>query len=143
MCGRSTRSLERTKVLRDAPHQVRNAVRLLWASLFIGTAFAIVEWEPFPPELESYRGEMWLILAFSVIVPALLIWFISRRHNWARILTILLTIGGIALSLWWANEMPAEPWWSVAVTVIVTGMDLIAIYWLFSGSGAQWFAQRA
>ncbi len=127
----------------DTPEQVRRAVYLLWASLVIGVLVIALDWETIGSDLGEFKTTMLVIFAFSFALPATLIYFISRRHNWARILTLVLTLGGIAFYIAWPSEVPSEPWSSIVVTMGVTLMDLAAMYWLFSGSGAEWFSRRA
>ena len=138
--GRPLNSVVRThrKVPQEPPSQVRKAVVLLWVSLILGILGTFVQWEPLGPDLEEIRVSMWGVMAFSIGAPAVLIYFISRRQNWARILTLVLTIGGIAAYFLFPMD-PPEPWTSLVMTEGVTVLDLVALYWLFSGAGAKWF----
>ena len=126
----------------DAPIQVRRAIGLLWASLIIGALSTIPAWEPLPEEVKEFETWLWGVMAFSLAVPALLIFFVSRRKNWARVLLLLLTLFGVASYLAFPTELGSEPGWSVAVTVLVTALDFAALYWLFSKPGSEWFACR-
>jgi len=127
----------------DTPKQVRRAIYLLWASLVIGVLVVALDWEAIESDLGEFKTTMLVIFALSFAVPAMLVYFISRRHNWARILMLVLTLGGNALYIAWPIEGPPEPWSSIVVTMGITVMDLAALYWLFSGSGAEWFSRRA
>src|SRR5258706_14643750 len=104
----------------DAPIQVRRAIALLWASLVIGTLMTIPAWEPLPPEAKEFESWLWGVMAFSIAVPALLIFFVSRRKNWARILMLLLTIFGIASYLAFPSELSSEAGWLFSAIALLT-----------------------
>jgi hypothetical protein len=80
----------------DAPVQVRRAVALMWASLAIGILFTIPALEPVDPEAKEFEAAMWVVTTISFLIPAVLIVFVSRRKNWARVAMLILTIVGIA-----------------------------------------------
>ena len=112
----------------------------MWASLIIGAVMMIPEFEPLPDEMKGFESEMWGLMAFSFGVPVVLILFVSRGKNWARILMLLLTMFGIACYLAFAPAPGSEPVWAVAANVLVTVLDVVALYWLFSKPGSEWFA---
>ena len=114
----------------------------MWVSLAIGYVLAIPAWEPVPPELKEYEMFAWLALFVGFAIPASLIFFVSRQRNWARIVLLLLTVGGLSLIVAFWNEDPTEPIWSKASTIFTGVLDLIALYWLFSRPASQWFASR-
>ena len=124
------------------PIQVRRAVALMWASLAIGYILSIPAWEPVPAELEEYEVFAWLALSVGFAIPASLIFLVSRQRNWARVILLLLTVGGLSFVAAFWNEDPAEPMWSKASTIFTSVLDLIALYWLFSRPASQWFASR-
>jgi len=126
----------------ERPIQVRRAVALMWGSLALGYILAIPAWEPVPEDLKEYEVFAWIAVCVGFAIPAALIYFISRRRNWARITLLLLTVGGIALWVAFWNADPAEPLWSKVSGILTTGLDVIALYWLFSRPASQWFASR-
>lgn len=125
----------------EAPAQVRRAVWLLWTSLVIGLLQVALEWEPVRLEFEGWDGVMGIILTISFLVPAVLIVFISRGHRWARMATAIMTLVGIAFYLAWPHEGAPEPWQSAVMTWVLSAMDVLALYWLFTGNGARWFSK--
>ena len=127
-------------MFRKAPTQVQRAIVLLWASFALGTLDTVLNWEPLDPTLGEFEVIMGAILVGSVLFAAVLIYFVSRRHNWARILSLVLTVIGLAMYVVYPPELSIEPVWSIVVTVGITVMDVVAIYWLFSGSGAKWYS---
>lgn len=102
----------------------------------------MVNWEPLDSSLGEFEIVVWWILVGTILFAAGLIYFISRRHNWARIVFLVLTVIGIGMYLVLPPELSIEAAWSIAVIVGTTVMDVVAIYWLFSGSGAEWFTAR-
>ena len=121
---------------------MRRAVALMWASIALGIVFAIPAWEPLPPELQEYEFFGWIAMCVGFAIPVALILFVSRQRNWARIALLLLTVAGLALSVAFWDEEPAEPLWSKLSTIFLTMLDLVALYWLFSRPASQWFKAR-
>jgi ABC-type Fe3+-siderophore transport system permease subunit len=138
--SRSTRSLERSDHV-QRPVQIQWAVVLLGLSLIAGfiagageMAFGFAE----EPEFE------WLFLGVffgSFVLMGIPIYFVWRRRNWARIVLLLLTIAGVATTFWLPPEGASFREWSMEIAL--TGADLLALYWLFTGSGAAWFSKRS
>ena len=125
------------------PVQVRRAVILLWLTLLISiiaTPFSELS------ELESTVGNdapawlFWLFFVAGYGIVAIPIVFIARRHNWARIVLLLLTIGTFLVTIYFWPY--ADSWWSLASDVGFLALDIVALYWLFTGSGAEWFIKR-
>ena len=113
---------------------------MLWASFALGTLDTVLNWEPLDPTLGEFEVIMGAILVGSVLFEAVPIYFVSRRHNWARILSLVLTVIGLATYVVYPPELSIEPVWSIVVIVGITVMDVVAIYWLFSGCGAKWYS---
>ena len=124
----------------DMPVQVRKAVLLLWVSLGLSTLGMAADWGPIPAEDRSFEIQM-IVMAIAVTVfQAGLIYFASRRRNWARILLLVLVLlGGITYVL-----MPVEdePWWYWASVLGSLTLDGVAIYWLFSNGASGWYRAR-
>jgi hypothetical protein len=125
-------------------------VFLLWLSLAAGIAITALEMNPIDmAELEELAGGPWASAiiwgsgAFAYAVMAMLIFFASRRANWARVLLLLLTIFGAALMLYPWSGVDAGYWGSFDLPgVTFLAADCVALYWLFSGAGAAWYARR-
>ncbi|HET7732111.1 MAG TPA: hypothetical protein VFK48_18960 [Usitatibacter sp.] len=125
----------------EMPPQVRRAVILLWIALVaaIGSMVFAFDVAAFAdPEMASF---VWPFLIGTVILNAALIHYISRRRNWARVVLLVLTIAGIAVMVWPFDDV-ALTWDSLVSDVAFTALDVIALYWLFTGPGAVWFARR-
>jgi hypothetical protein len=90
------------------------------------------------PELE------WPLLGMyfgTFVLLGIPIYFVWRRRNWARIVLLLLTIAGVAATFWFPPEGASFSEWSVEIAL--TGAELLALYWLFTGPGAAWFSKRS
>jgi hypothetical protein len=135
----------------DSPIQVRNAFLLLWGSLAITTVdngIAMLV-SGFSENESVYVHLSWLFLAIYFVLVAANAYFIfcaSRRKNWARIVLLaLFLLSEVSVSvtrLMWSTELGDEDFWSVATTSAYFVMDAIALYWLFTGAGARWYAAR-
>ncbi len=134
----------------DAPTQVRNAFLLLWASLALTTidsAIALIAPEFIDPEL-SYLFWWWIALSFVLIgANAYLIYCASRQRNWARIVLLVVLLSIVALNLAirfiFPTEWSSNDFWSDATAWACSAMDALALYWLFSGAAARWYAEKA
>ena len=121
------------------PTQVRRAVILLWITLLISIAAM-----PFEFDWAAWKDEpVWLFCFMFIVgygISALPIVFVARRRNWARIALLLLTILGLLGTAYaWSY---IDSWWSLISDVAYLALDIVALYWLFTGSGAAWFAKR-
>jgi peptidoglycan/LPS O-acetylase OafA/YrhL len=124
------------------PPQVRRAIVLLWL-LLIAAILAMLfafDWTTIAtdPEMASF---IWPFVIGSFIVNAILIYFTGRRHNWARIILLLLTVGGLIVMVVPFDDEPRS-WAAWAPDIGFAVLDLIAVYWLFTGAGAAWFSRR-
>jgi hypothetical protein len=133
----------------DSPTQVRNAFLLLWASFALTTFESVLAF--FVTELidAELRYLLWSSMAVSfllLIANAYFIYCASRRRNWARIVLLaLLLLSQVLVSVTrviWPAELGDEDFWSVATTSAYFVMDAIALYWLFTGAGAKWYAAK-
>ena len=126
----------------ERPAQVTRAVQLMWISLALAFAASIPEYlEPVPTDFPTPVWSLWVVLALVWLVWGLLIFLVARRHNWARVAMLLLFIAGVGSSIWDPSVIFELPVYSLAVEVIDTLISVLALYWLFTGSGAVWFRQ--
>ena len=132
------------------PPQVRRAIWLLWFMLAVAAISMVVAWESFAAELSAAEFKMYIsttaaaaTMAVIVALQALLIVFISRRHNWARIVLLILILVGCAAALWpeWYPDSMSWDWW--VSNVAFTGLEFLALYWLFTGPARAWFTKAA
>ena len=122
------------------PTQVRRAVVLLWVAFGLALVESIVTLAM----LDHADFELWMVwlVVGSFLLNAGVIYFVSRRHNWARILLLIFTVSIIASYLAFPESLDTEGWWSIATIGVTTLMDVVALFWLFFGPGAGWYARR-
>lgn len=121
------------------PAQVQRAVVLLWAALLLSILVTAIEFDPG----EWKDVPAWFFGAFfvgSYAILAIPIVFVARRHNWARFAILVLFLGGLWAAAWFWSS--AESWWTPVADVGFLALDAVALYWLFTGAGAAWFARR-
>lgn len=124
--------------------QVQRAVTLLWVSLVLGAIVVLVDIDSIL--FGEMEGFMWWFPAAVLVTYALLgalIVFVSRRHNWARILLLVLTVMGTILVLvpWPGID---DNYWTISNATSEIGflvLDGVALLWLFTGEGGAWFAR--
>jgi hypothetical protein len=125
----------------DAPQQARRAIVLLWLSALLGAGESTyVLFNP-DPEIAEFAGLLFGVALAFTAAYGLVIYLASRRYNWARYVLLVWIAAGIGLYLVLLSEQ-WEPWWDVAMIAVSTVIETIALYWLFTGTGAQWYRQR-
>jgi peptidoglycan/LPS O-acetylase OafA/YrhL len=118
------------------PDRVRTAVALLWASLGLGVATWVLGMVRDPETHFSVFIVVFtlLLLVFGAWVNAMVYW----GKNWARILTLVLTL----LSLLFVF-VPVEGSTTSPIEDVITFVDLAlciaAVYLLFTRPGSLWF----
>lgn len=121
----------------EAPPKVRRAIILLWAALAIG----FVEVVPLIATDSEFGAFEATFVGLAFAVNACAIYFAARRRNWARI--VILVFVAISVSVFVMPDLLAnDPWWSIVVAVIATLLEVIAVYWLFTGEGRHWYAKH-
>jgi hypothetical protein len=126
----------------DTPPQVRRAIILLWITQVLVVIDAVLSM--MFPEPDMAGETTFLVVVFVILLGlyATLITFAARRKNWARITLLvfaLITFLGYFL-------LPADipsPWWTELTTWLGFVLEGVALYGLFSGGGARWYANKA
>lgn len=126
----------------DTPPQVRQAITLLWITQLLVVVDAGLTL--MFPEPDMADETAFLVVLFVVVLGlyATLITFAARRKNWARITLLVFAVintGGYFLL---PSEIP-PPWWTEANVWLSTILEIVALYWLFSGAGARWYTNKA
>lgn len=126
----------------DTPPQVRQAIILLWITQILGVVDAGLTLMFPEPDMVGETG--FLVVIFMIVLGLYdtMIAFAAKRKNWARIallISAVITTTGVFLL---PSETP-DPWWTEANFWISSILEMIALYWLFSGAGAQWYANKA
>lgn len=125
----------------DAPSRVRHAVILLWMTNVVSAAYPAIQLvNPDPEAAEFAEIFGWLVVGVLLAYGAL-IYLVSRGRSWARYVLLTWSIGGIAIVL---AEPPGQPlrWWDGLLEWGLPGVELLALYWLFTGPATPWFASK-
>ncbi len=122
------------------PPQVRQAITLLWTAQLLGVVDIVLTL--MDPDLDL-AGHTGFFLVISVIVLfalyAALIIFAAKRKNWARITLLVLTIVTTTAFVWMPSEA-LDPWWTVALSWLISILEIVALFWMFTGAGARWYS---
>jgi len=126
----------------DTPPQIRQAIILLWVTQVLVVIDAVLTM--IYPEPDMAGGTVFLVVLFVIVLGlyATLITFASRRKNWARITLFVFAVISIAGYFLLPSETPA-PWWTEANILLSSMLEIVALYWLFTGAGARWYANKA
>ncbi len=124
----------------ERPIQATRAVQLLFASWAIGLIRAIFA-------LAQRVSGAPLILAMLIVIAVfalgfLLVWRISVRGNWARIILLVLVLFGLPFAI---RANLAELKQSIAsgsLSMIIAILQLIGTYLLFTKNSNLWFKTR-
>lgn len=123
------------------PPQVRRAVIVLWVALLASIGIMLVTLDPAELGVDAEMAPLfWPFAVGSYVVNVVLVYLTSRRRNWARIVLLVLTVIGFALMVSPFNELP-QSWASWTTDILLAALDLVAMYWLFTGPGAAWFSK--
>lgn len=125
------------------PQKVDTAVRLLYASLGIGV-FSSSLMPPGLDELISFGSTLndSFFTFFTLGLMLLLYYMIWKGKNWARITYLVFFIMGIPLSIVVVPiylSLSDTPVISGTLTLVQTGMDLVALVFLFQEESSAWF----
>jgi hypothetical protein len=128
---------EPDRAIAEKPKQVIYAVWLLWLAIPLGIPGSIYEYQRMP---EDQQGLGFLVFYVALYVFAMVLnIFISRGHNWARILTLFFFVVAFATYAALFNEYSTYPFVPLASNIIVLILEVIAVYLLFTNPGKLWF----
>ncbi|HYW56200.1 MAG TPA: hypothetical protein VE934_04525 [Polaromonas sp.] len=126
----------------ETPPQVRQAIILLWVAQIVVVIDAVLTLINPEPDMAGETGFLVFLFLIVLAVYATLITFAARRKNWARIALLISVISTSAGYFLLPSETP-DPWWTEANFWLSSILELLAMYWLFSGAGARWYAVKA
>lgn len=124
----------------ERPIQVNRAVQLLFASLTIGLIRAI-----FGLTQRVYGTPLILAILIVCAVFALgfiLVWRISARGNWARIILLLLVLFGLPFVIIASMAELKQSIASGVLSIIIALLQLLGACLLFTKSSNLWFRKR-
>jgi hypothetical protein len=121
----------------ERPVQVNRAIQLLFASLAIGLLRAIVG-------LTQRVSGTPLILAILVVCTVfalgfILVWRISARGNWARIILLVLVLFGLPFAIMTSVAELKQSVASGSLSIIIALLQLLGTYLLFTRNSNLWF----
>lgn len=87
----------------------------------------------------GFMAEMWILLALTTLFVAFLIHHASMRRNWARCGLLVITVLAVTLYIAFFMERESSAWEWTAFT-LSAALEGVALYWLFTGEGARWYA---
>ena len=123
----------------ETPRQVRRAIAFLWASCALGVLQSGLLLA-FDPTMRDELGIMILLMTVANALFAFVVFSASKRKNWAR---ILLLIGVLLTPAYFLVPWePPDPWWATALVAVSFVIEATAMFWLFSGAGARWYAEK-
>lgn len=104
---------------------------------------AMLEADPATAELGFGSGFLISIILFSLGIPLLLWFLISRRaSNVAKWILVILTALGLLFMIPMAGEILSGGLLENGLTLGVTGLQLIAIYFLFQRDARDWLESK-
>lgn len=119
------------------PARVSQAVLLLKFALALGALTGALH------VIRAVAGTTMVIALVMVIAffasGFLLVWRISLGNNWARILLLVLVVVGTPLAVpGYIRDLKHGLAWP-AVSILITMLQLVGTYLLFTGSSNAWF----
>lgn len=124
----------------EAPIQVRKAVALLWVDFLLAAIDNTIFLTAPDAEIENVFSFFLAAHCFFFAVGTALIYFVSKRHNWARVTYLVLTIvsAPVYALLCWLELS----WSDITYAITSSFLEAVALVWLFSGAGAEWYKTR-
>jgi hypothetical protein len=129
----------------NKPKQVKLAVALLWISLALGPLNLLLD-DKSPARTIVASQPAFLGLMAGVVgvlaLMAVLVVFIYRGRNWARVVYLVMYLLG---ALPWLLSLPVLFGRSPvagAVYVVQGTIQAVALYFIFSQPGSAWFRRR-
>jgi hypothetical protein len=124
------------RALGERPRQVVYAVVLLWISFALGVPAAYWEHQRTPADVAPVY---WVLAALIIGLFILVIVFLGRGRNWARIVLLVLVVISFLSFLGTMGEMLSHPAIEIVLNVVTLAIDAVAVYLVFTKPGALWF----
>jgi hypothetical protein len=125
----------------EAPREVRIAIFLSWVVVLLELSerlwrISVSDWAN---TFARFRLTWTVETLSAAVVVGLFVFFASRRRNWGRIALLVSTLGGWLLWYIWTRTVTDYSAWQWVLLASVTIMELVALYLLFLGRGAEWY----
>jgi disulfide bond formation protein DsbB len=124
----------------DRPIQATRAVQLLFASFAIGLITAAFH-------LRQRTSGVPMLLALLIVIAFfglgfLLAWRISARSNWARIILLVVVLFGLPFAIMANLTELKRSTLSGSLSLLITILQLLGTYLLFTRNSNLWFRSR-
>ncbi len=121
----------------EKPKAVKTAVNALWASLAVGLVKALLDFA----HISAMAPAAFIIIVWVTTIAfiAFLIAKISAGRNWARIVLLILFALGILPALYIMSAEFARVPVMGALSLLQMGMQVYALFLLFTQPGSVWF----
>ena len=125
------------------PQRVRRAVMLLWTSMALAVPVCALEISRNPEYGEGgVLVAMLIVYALMFAFTALLNVKVYRGRNWARVTTFVFVLIGAYFTFSPVEDsLPSSVIESV-LNLFCLVLECIAVYWLFTPPGTDWFKRR-
>ncbi len=125
------------------PQSIGNFDKLYLGSMAIGIVNVLIGWEASVAELDAAGMGLGLLL-FGLAIGygiTLLLWYLISREasNIAKWILVVLTVIGVAMMPFSLFELPAL---ELILAMITTGMQLVAIYFLFQPDAKDYLENK-
>lgn len=132
------------RLARDAPREVRWAIRLLRAGIVAEAADRLwrVSIDSYATTFSRLGSNLVIVTLCSAGLALVLSHYALHRRNGARIALLVMTAGGWVLwSFWllWFSGGVDYAWWRWLGYGSIAAMQVLAVVLLFRGAGAAWF----
>lgn len=124
------------RAIETKPKEVHRAVWLLWLCIPIWIPASIYEY--FRASVDA-RSAVAVGLALVVLVFLVLLYFINRGHNWARIAFLVITLLSFVAALGQFAELKDYSLVYLGLNIVLLLIDALVIYLLFTRPGSLWF----
>ena len=125
----------------ETPLQVRRAIVLLWIAFALATIEALAQ-QALADGGDFGLGDA-LFAGVLVSINAASIYYAAWGKRWARGVLLAFTLLSVVVYLAIPSAFENDPWWVTAMGVVGTSMEVVALFWLFTGASAAWFSKNA
>lgn len=133
----------------QSPVEIRRAIQMIIASIALGIVRFALTYEQTKAKIEAANipgMAPWLFiiltLTFSFGFNLVLLFFLSRGRNWARILFTILFVIGVPMSVPYLMEAFNVAPVSGVVGVLQLGLQLYGVFLLFQPASNAWFKKN-
>lgn len=120
------------------PASIVAAKNILYAGLFLGILNWALGWWT-TTIYDSAPAQSILILVVTVGITFVLIKCIGLGRKWARVVLLVLFLLGVVAYPWTFVALLKASIVMAVLSLLMTSLQLIALYFLFSRASTQWF----